>query len=176
MSLKCISWATLPVLTILEFNKLAEYIIVENWKSILIAVASTGLFSLVPIVAIAGSSTSVTLEQKVQKNVERQLAAEGNKYSRIVSLAGNRKDELKAKEYEAINAYRKWRDLTIAVESHYPSSDDYSVVEAAANAYSNASKAFIDLQKRILAENGARLDTVSIRTLNAVAQTAVDTK
>lgn len=148
----------------------------KNWENILIVIASTGLISLVPAVAIAGSSTSVTLEQKVQEKVEMKLAADGRKYSRIVSLAGDRQDELTKRENDAISAYNKWHGLIHAVVSHYPSNEDFRAIEAAAKAYSHANKAFIDLQKSVLAQNRSQLDTVATTTLIAIAQTGTNSK
>ena len=148
----------------------------DNGKRVLMRIANTGALSLLPIAAMAGSPPSVALEQKVQENVERQLAEKGNQYSRIVMLAGNRRDELAARKDDAINAYRKWRDLTHAVVSRSPGANDYKTVAAAVNAYWNANDAFVGLQKRIIAENGARLDTVSVKTLYTLAQTAIDVK
>jgi hypothetical protein len=144
----------------------------KNANSILFVIASTGLLSLLPFGAIAGSSTPTTLEKKIQTNTERQLAAERKQYARIVSLAGNRQDELTTRKNEVTSTYKKWHDLKSDVVSHYPSSKDYKAVEIAAKTYSHANKAFIDLQKSILAQNRVPLDTVAINTLNAVAPTA----
>lgn len=60
----------------------------KNGNSILYVIASTGLLSLMPIVAIAGSSTPVTLEKKVQENAERQLAVEGKNILELFYLPG----------------------------------------------------------------------------------------
>jgi hypothetical protein len=144
----------------------------KNGNSILFVIANTGLLSLLSFAAIAGPSTPVTLEKVIQAKTEQQLAAEGKKYTRIISLAGNRQDELTAKKNEGTSTYKMWRDLKSAVVSHYPSSKDYKAVEIAAKTYSHANKAFIDLQKTILAQNGVPLDTVAINTLNAAAPTA----
>jgi hypothetical protein len=144
----------------------------KNGNSIFFAIASAGFISLLSFSAIADSSTPATLEKLIQVNTEIQLAAEGNKYTRIVSLAGNRQNELTTKKNEGTNTYKIWRDLKSAVVSHYPSSKDYKAVEIAAKTYSHANKAFIDLQKSILAQNGVPLDTVAINTLNAAAPTA----
>lgn len=144
----------------------------KNGNSILFVIASAGLLSLLSFAAIAGSSTPATLEKMIQANTEKQLAAEGKKYTRIVSLAGNRQDELTTRKNEGTSTYKMWRDLKSAVVSHYPSSQDYKAVEIAAKTYLHANKAFIDLQKSILAQNGVPLDTVAINTLNAAAPTA----
>jgi hypothetical protein len=148
----------------------------KNVNSIYFAIASAGFISLLSFPAIADSSTPATLEQMVQANTEKQLAAEGKKYTRIVTLAGNRQDELTTRKNEGTSTYKMWRDLKFAVVSHYPSSRDYEAVEMASKTYSQANKAFIDLQKTILAQNGVPLDTVSINTLNAAAPTAAGMK
>jgi hypothetical protein len=101
----------------------------------------------------------------VHLNVGKQLAAEGNKYAQIVSLAASREDELTAKRYEAANAYKKWHDLKSAVVMHYPSTQDYIAVEMASKEYSRANQAFVDLQKSILAQYGLPLHNVATRLI-----------
>ena len=125
------------------------------------AVANTVLLSLLSFSAIADTSTPVAPEERIQLNVGKRLAAEGYKYAQIVSLAANREDELTARRYEAANAYKKWYDLKSAVVKHYPSSQDYIAVEMASKEYSRANKAFIDLQKSILMQNGVPIHNVA---------------
>lgn len=125
------------------------------------AVAGSALLSVLSFPAIADSSTPVALKEVIHLNAGKQLAAEGNKYSEIVSLAANRQEELTARRYEAANAYKQWHDLKSAVVKHYPTSQDYRAVEMAAAEYAKANKAFIDLQKRILADNNIPLDKVT---------------
>jgi hypothetical protein len=143
----------------------------KNVNSILFVIANAGLLSILSFAAIAGPSTPVTLEKMIQAKTEQQVAAEEKKYTRIVSLAGSKQDELTTKKNEVTNTYIKWRELKSAVVSHYPSSTDYKAIEIAAKTYAHANKAFIDLQKSILAQNGVPLETVSINTLNAAAPT-----
>lgn len=133
----------------------------KNGNVAIFAIANTVLLSLLSFSAIADTSTPVTPEEKVYLNVGKQLAAEGNKYAQIVSLAASRKDELTAKRYEAANAYKKWYELKSAVVRHYPSTQDYIAVETASEEYSRANKAFIDLQKSILAQNGLPIHNVA---------------
>jgi hypothetical protein len=130
-------------------------------NNILILIGGTGLFSFISFSAMAGSSNPTALEQLVQTRSSQQLAAEGYKYNHISSIAGSRKVELVARKDEAASTYKKWHDLKSNVVKHYPSSQDYVAVEAAAKAYSHAYKAFIDLQKSILAENGIPVDKVA---------------
>jgi hypothetical protein len=129
------------------------------------ALTNTVLLSLLSFSAFADTSTPVTPEEKIQLNVGKQLAAEGYKYAQIVSLAASREKELTARRYEAANAYKKWYDLKSAVVKHYPSSQDYVAVEKASNEYSRANKAFIDLQKTILAQNGVPVHNVATKII-----------
>jgi radical SAM superfamily enzyme with C-terminal helix-hairpin-helix motif len=131
----------------------------------IIALANAMFLSLLSFPASADTSTPVTLEELVQLNVGKQLAAEGNKYTQIVSLAAGREDELTARRYEATHAYKKWSDLKSAVVKHYPSTQDYIAVEMASREYSRANKAFIDLQKSILAQNGVPVHNVATKII-----------
>jgi hypothetical protein len=137
----------------------------KSRKGFTFAIAGSVLLSILSFSAFADSSTPAALEEMIQLNAGKQLAAEGNNYAEIVSLAANRQDELTARRYEASNAYRKWHDLKSEVVKHYPTSQDYRAVEMAANEYSNANKAFIDLQKSILASNNIPLDKVATKVI-----------
>ena len=148
----------------------------KNGNSIYFAIASAGFISLLSFSAIADSSTPQTLEKMIQVNAEKQLAAEGNKYNRIVSLAGNRQNELAEKKNEVASTYQNWHDLKSGVASHYPNSNDFTVVEMAAKAYSMAHKAFVELQKNILAQKEGSLDPVTINSLIATSPTATGMK
>ncbi|MGA7749703.1 MAG: hypothetical protein WCA63_06100 [Gallionella sp.] len=133
----------------------------KNRNGVTFSIASAALLSILSFPAIADSSTPVALKEMIQLNAGKQLAAEGNKYTEIVSLAGSNQDELTARRYEAVSAYKKWYDLKSDVVKHYPTSQDYRAVEIAAKEYSHANKAFIDLQKSILANNNIPLDKVT---------------
>lgn len=137
----------------------------KNRNIAVVAATNAALFSLLSFSAIAETSAPVSLEEKVQLNMGNQLASEGNKYAQIVSLAASNEDELTARRYDAANAYKKWYELKSAVAKHYPSSQDYMAVEAASREYARANKAFIDLQKRILASNNIPLDKVTTRII-----------
>ena len=137
----------------------------KNGNVAIFAIANTVLLSLLSFSAIADTSTPAALEEKIQLNVGNQLAAEGYKYAQIVSLAASREDELTARRYEAANAYKKWYDLKSAVVKHYPSSQDYIAVEMASREYSRANKAFIDLQKSILSQNGVPIHNVATKII-----------
>lgn len=137
----------------------------KNRKVAIFAIANTVLLSLLSFSAIADTSAPVTLEEMVHLNVGKQLSAEGNKYAQIVSLAASREDELTARRYEATNAYKKWYELKSSVVKHYPSTQDYIAVEMASKEYSRANKAFIDLQKSILAQNGLPTHNVATRII-----------
>jgi hypothetical protein len=129
------------------------------------AIAGTALLSILSFPAVADSSNPVALQEMIQLNAGKQLAAEGNKYTEIVSLAGNSQDELTARRFEAVSAYKKWHDLKSDVLKHYPTSQDYRAVESAARTYAKANKAFIDLQKSILANNNIQPDKVAKRII-----------
>ena len=129
------------------------------------ALANTVLLSLLSFSAFADSSIPVTPEEKIQLNVGKQLAAEGYKYAQVVSLAASRENELTARRYEAANAYKKWYDLKSAVVKHYPSSQDYIAVEKASREFSRANRAFIELQKTILAQNGVPVHNVATKII-----------
>jgi hypothetical protein len=144
----------------------------EYGNKFIFVIANFGLLSFLSVAAIAGPSTPVTLEKMIQTKTEQQLAEEEKKYFRIVSLAGSKQGELASKMREGASIYKAWQNLKSVVVSHYPSSTDYRVVELAAKTYSHTNKAFIDLQKSILAQNGVPLDTVSINSLIAAAPTA----
>jgi hypothetical protein len=133
----------------------------KNRNVAIFALANTAFLSLLSFSASADTSTAVAPEERIQLNVGKQLAAEGYKYAQIVSLAASREDELTARRYEAANAYKKWYDLKSAVVKHYPSSQDFVAVEMASKEYSRANKAFIDLQKSILAQNGVPVHNVA---------------
>jgi len=137
----------------------------KNGNVAIFAIANTVLLSLLSFSAIADTSTPAALEEKIQLNVGKQLAADGYKYAQIVSLAASREDELTARRYEAANAYKKWYDLKSAVVKHYPSSQDYIAVEMASREYSRANKAFIDLQKSILSQNGVPIHNVATKII-----------
>ncbi|TAN83612.1 MAG: hypothetical protein EPN14_03190 [Gallionella sp.] len=136
-------------------------------KHLLFAVA--GLLSLFSSAAIAGAplagqksddaapgmSQSIALEKMIQKNTEQKLAAEAKKYTQMVALAGSQQDELAKRRDEAANAYKTWQSSKSAVElPGNANADGFKAVEVAAQAYSKAHKAFIGLQKEILAKNG----------------------
>jgi hypothetical protein len=137
----------------------------KSRNSVIFSIASAGFFSLLSLSAVADSSAHVDLKKMIQINAEKQLAAEGKKYTQIVSLSGSRQDELTASRDEAASAYQKWYDLKSVVVKHYPSSQDYRAVEMAAKAYSHAHKNFIDLQKSILAQNGMPLDKLATHVI-----------
>lgn len=88
----------------------------------------------------------------IQANTEQKLATEAIKYDQIIALAGDRQDELAKRKDEATHAYQKWHDLKSAVEvsPNKAGFNDFKAIELAARAYSEANKAFFDLQKDIL--------------------------
>ena len=113
-----------------------------------------GLLSFLSSAAIADTSFTEQhgLEKMIQARAEQQLAAEDKKYAQLIALAGERQDQLAKRKSEITNTYKKWHDLKSAVEAspNKANSNDYKAIEVAAQAYSEANKAFIDLQKDIL--------------------------
>lgn len=122
-----------------------------------------------------GMSQSVALEKMIQKNAEQKFAAETKRYTRIVALAGDRQHELAKKQSEVANAYQAWQNSKFTVEqSRSPSPDSFRAAEVAAQSYSHANKAFIDLQKDIIAKNGASSELVV--AFNAAPPTAAGSR
>jgi hypothetical protein len=148
----------------------------KKGNKILYIVATAGLLSFTSFAAFASPSTTATFEKMVKEKADQQLANEGMKYTRVVALAGNRQDELATRKNEANSAYKKWHDLKSAVVSHYPSSNDFKDVEVAAKTYSQANRAFVDLQKSILSQNEGKLDPVAINSLLSTSPTAAGMK
>ena len=123
----------------------------------------------------SGTSQSLMLEKMIQKNTEQKFAAETNKYSQISTLAGDRQNELAKRKLEVATAYKAWQDSKFAVEqSRNPDSDSFRAVNMAAEAYSQANRSFIELQKDILARNGASADLIV--AFNAAPPTAAGSK
>lgn len=135
----------------------------KSKNNLLFAVA--GLLSLASSAAIADApftgqkgnsaesevSQTLTLEKMIQINTEQKLLAETKKYTQIVALAGDRQGELAKRKSEVANAYKIWQVSKSAAElSHNASSDGFKAVGITAQSYSQANKAFIDLQKNIL--------------------------
>jgi hypothetical protein len=148
----------------------------KNGNKLFIIVANAGIMSLLSFAAIASPSTSANFEKLVQAKAEQRIAAEENKYTRLVMLAGSRQNELKGSRDDVASTYKNWNDLKSAVVSHYPSANDFKDVENASKAYSKANKTFIDLQKSILAQNVNSLDAVAINSLLATSPTAAGMK
>lgn len=144
----------------------------KNKISILSAIGSLSLLSPV---AIADTSPALGLEKAIQAKSEQKLAAEAKNFAQIAELAGDRQDELAKRKNEASNTYKTWHDLKSAVEaSHNANFNDFKAVEAAAQAYSQANKAFIDLQKDVLAKNGFPSDAVNALNVNAAPIVAIN--
>lgn len=145
--------------------------------------ATAGFLSLFSSVAIAGISSTehnskngnvapemshvLALEKAIQANAEQKLAAEtkaeAKKFTQVVALAGGRQDEVEKRKNEVINTYKTWHELksTVGV-SRSANANDFKAVEVAAQAYSQANKAFLELQKDILAKNGVPSGSVDV--------------
>ena len=150
--------------------------------------AAVGFASLFSTAAIAGTTSAehqhksgtatveISLEQAIQANTEQKLAAEARKYTQVSALAGSRQDEMERSKNEVINTYAKWREMKSAVEaSRSANASDFKAVEAAAQAYSQANKAFINLQKDILAKNGTSAESLNAQVAtNVIPSNAID--
>lgn len=152
-----------------------------------------GSLSFLSSVAIADTSPEMSpalnLEKMIQAKSEQKLAEEANNYTKIAALAGDRQDELAKRKSEVAKAYKTWHDIKSDVEASHNKANygDFKAVEEAAQSYAQANKAFIDLQKDILAKNGFPLDAVialnasaaplvAVNALNAAAPTAAGSK
>lgn len=100
-----------------------------------------------------GLAKHQNLEKTILENVEKQRQADAEKYTRIATLAGDKKDELEKRRNEVSRTYQIWHDLKSAMttSSNKANAGSFKAVEVAAQAYSEANKAFIGLQKTILA-------------------------
>lgn len=140
-------------------------------KNVLFAAA--GFVSLFSSAAMAGTASSNTaaLEQAIQDSTEQKLAAETYKYTQITAMAGNRQAEMESSKKAVISTYAKWRELKSAIEaSRNATASDFKAVEVAAQAYSQANQAFINLQKDILAKNGTSRESLNAQVANNVIQ------
>jgi len=117
-----------------------------------------------------------TLEQLIQENTEKKHRADIAKYAKITTIAGNKKNELAQKMKAVTDTYQKWYDLKSAAESaRNMSASHFKVIEMAAQAYSQANKEFIDLQKDILAKNGVEPADLNTRiVVNIIPADAID--
>lgn len=119
--------------------------------NILITIA--GLLTFLSSTAIANTSTGqYSLEKMIQANIEQKRIAEAKKFDQLIALAGDKQDELMKSKGAVTNAYQKWHDLKSAIEAAggKANSKDFKEIELAAQAYSEANKAFIELQKEIV--------------------------
>lgn len=144
-----------------------------------IVIASTlGLLSLFSATVFADTLASErALQKKIQETTEQQRAADAKKYERVSALAGDKRGELAAKKDEVANTYNKWQEQKAAADAaKNTDANKYKAVEAAAEKHAQANKQFMDMQKEILAKNGALADGVvlaeAINALNAAAPSA----
>lgn len=144
-----------------------------------IVIASTlSLLSLFSATVCADTLASErALQKKIQETTEQQRAADAKKYERVSALAGDKRGELAAKKDEVANTYNKWQEQKAAADAaKNTDANKYKAVEAAAEKHAQANKQFMDMQKEILAKNGALADGVvlaeAINALNAAAPSA----
>lgn len=159
----------------------------KNENNIISAIAGFSL--LLSSVALAGTAPTaqknertvpemkytLTLEKLIQENTEKKRLADAEKYTQLTMLAGNRKNELVRSRDEVANTYKAWRDLkTVAESSSNTRPNNFKDIEAAALAYSQANKAFVDLQKDILAKSGIPSGEVNTRIVVNLIPDAID--
>lgn len=121
------------------------------------------------------------LQKAIHEKVEQTHAAETKKYDRVAALAGDKRHELSEKKAAVTKTYNEWHQLNAAVnDSKNPDSEQFKALEAAAEKHARASKAFMDLQKEILAKKSAPPDSIvsaeAINALNAAAPSAAGRK
>lgn len=138
-------------------------------------IAITSLLSIFSTVAIADTLASQHgLQKAIQEKAEQKHAADAKKYEQISALAGDKRAELAAKKGEAANTYDKWHEQKSSVAAAKGNdAAKFKAVQTAAEKHAQANKAFMDMQKEILAKNGASDDMVlAINALNAAAPSA----
>lgn len=145
----------------------------KNQSSIIII---AGLLSFSSAVAFADTlSSERALQKAIQAKAEQTQAANAKSYERIATLAGNKSGELASKKDAAANTYNEWNQQKSAVESSKSiDASKFKAVNAAAEKHAQANKAFVDMQKEILAQNGGSSDSMAlaINELNAATPTA----
>lgn len=142
-------------------------------KNQMTVIAITGLLSIFSSTAIAGATASEQdLNKLIQENASKKQATEAAKYKQVLAVAGDKRDELAAKNNEVVNAYDKWRELKSAAETAPSDSAKLKAVEAGAK-YAQANKEFIDMQKNILVKMSSNISVAQeINALNATAPAA----
>lgn len=126
--------------------------------------------------AIAESTaTNHNLEKLIHKNADQSRALDAAKYNRVAVLAGEKLGELEKRRDEVANAYKKWAELKSSAEAS-GNPGKFKAVETAAQAYSQANLAFVNLQKEILVNSGIVSDDIVlsdvVNALNAAAPSA----
>jgi len=132
-----------------------------------------GLLSLFSSAAFAGTIASEhELGKMIQANIAKKNAADTMKYNQVVALAGDKRDELAAKNNEVMSTYNKWRELKSVADASRTDSAKYKAVEAGAK-YAQANKEFIDMQKDILVKMYDEVTVAeAINALNATVPSA----
>ena len=135
-------------------------------------IAIAGFLTLFSSASFAGLASERDLGKMINENIAQKQAEDAKKYNRVVSLAGDKRGELSAKNDAVTKAYNKWRELKSAAESSNTDAAKLKAVEAGAN-YAQANKEFIELQKNILLKmsNGVAV-AEAINALNATAPAA----
>lgn len=146
-------------------------------KNLSTIVAITGLLSFSTVAFADTLASERDLKNAIQEKTAQKQAADTKKYEHVSSLAGDKRGELAAKKDEVASTYNKWHELKSAAEAaKNTDADKFKAVEAAAEKHAQADKAFMDIQKDILAKNGALPDAAilaeAVNALNAAAPSA----
>jgi hypothetical protein len=120
----------------------------------IIVLATASLMSLLSfsVMASPAPADKNSLEKMILANVDQKRAEESRKYAQLIALAGEKQGELEKRKNDVMSAYKKWYDLKYAVEvSHgYANAKNFKALQLASQSYSDANKAFVDLQKEIV--------------------------
>lgn len=145
-------------------------------------ISIAGFSLLLSVAAFADPLASEQgLRKAIHENIERTHAAAARKYDRVLSLAGDRRRELAVKKDAVARSYSEWHRLNAAVnDSKNPDAAQFKVLEAAAQNYARASRAFMELQTEILARKNYEPENIvsveAINALNAAAPAAAGKK
>lgn len=147
----------------------------KNQTAVVIIASFLSVFSAVSIADTLSSERD--LQKAIQEKAEQKHVADAKKFERVSALAGDKRAELAAKKDEVANTHHQWHELKSAAEtSKNADSAKFKAVEAAAEKHAQANRAFVGMQKEILAKNGALSDGVvlaeAINALNAAAPSA----
>lgn len=122
--------------------------------SVLVAICLASIFSSHTFADTSASESG--LLKAIHDRVEQTRAIDTKKYEHMVEIAGNQRSELITKKDAVTKAYNEWHELkSSATLSNNIDTAKYKELESAAERYAQASKEFVDIQNKILANNNA---------------------